>query len=96
MKLVWNTVLAQKTGYKMLSKKGFSPELDQILREVEDGFAGKKDIENMAVKTVGLVKSAPVKKELKDGEERAYDDGSNVYLYRRVGGRLFKIQMTEV
>lgn len=80
----------------MLSRKGFNPELDQILREIEDGFAEKKSLADKAIKTVGLVKSAPVLKEMSDGDERAYDDGSDVYLYRRVGGRLFKIQMTEV
>lgn len=80
----------------MLSKKGFSPELDQILREIEDGFVGKKEVANMAVKTATLVKSEPVNKELKDGDERAYYDGSNHYLYRKIGGKLFKFQLTEV
>lgn len=80
----------------MLSRKGFNPELDQILREIEDGFAEKKSLKDKAIKTVNLVKSAPALKEMNDGDERAYDDGSDVYLYRRVGGRLFKIQMTEV
>lgn len=80
----------------MLSRKGFNPELDQILREIEDGFASKKEVANVAPKTVNLVKSEPVNKDLKDGDERAYYDGSNHYLYRKIGGKLFKFQLTEV
>ena len=70
--------------------------LGKLLTEAEDNFATQSEVSLKAIKTTKYQTSAPVLKELKDGDERAYDDGSNMYLYRRIGARLFKIQMTEI
>ncbi len=82
-------------AYKF-TRKPVNPELYQILTEAEDNFASKEDISGLQIKTLDLVKQEPKPTELSNGDERVYDDGSNVYLYRKVGSRLFKIQMVEI
>ncbi len=77
------------------ARKGFG-DLDEVLRQIEEQAASKAEIKNLAKKVDKIDKQEPKIKDLVNGQERLYDDGSNVFLYRRVGGRLFKIQMTEV
>ena len=70
--------------------------LSEIVRQIEDQVASREDV---AVKdnSVKVIQTAePTNKEMKDGERRIYDDGTNQWYYRKVGGRLFKIQCTEV
>ena len=43
-----------------------------------------------------IKKSAPKNNELNDGETVVHDDGTNVYRYYKVGGRLFRQTLTEV
>lgn len=84
-----------KTKFK-LAQHTNDEILNNILRQIEDNMATRDDVQTRAVKTVQLQKSAPNVKSLSDGDEVAYDDGTNVFLYRRIGGKLFKVQLTQV
>jgi len=81
-------------NYKFSEKP--SDLIGRLLTEAEDNFATQKDVGSKAVKTLSFVKQVPRVKELQNGDERAYDDGSNCYLYRRIDGKLYRFQLTEV
>lgn len=70
--------------------------LGKLFTEAEDKFAVQDDVQRKLEKTTKISKQVPKLKELNDGDEVAYDDGSNCYLYRRIGAKLFRFQLTEV
>lgn len=78
------------------NKKTGNAVVDDLFRQIEDNLATLDDVDSRLIKTTALLTSAPKANSMGDGDEKMYDDGSNVYLYRRAGGRLFKVQMTEV
>lgn len=77
-------------------KKLKDPEIQNIQREIEDNFATRDEVTSKAEKSKEIIKSEPRLSELNDGDEKWYDDGSNIYFYKRVGSRLVKFQGTEV
>jgi hypothetical protein len=70
-------------------------DLNNVLRQIEDNLATQTEVNNKMHKTIAIVTAPPILADMQDGDEKIYNDGSNVYLYRRTGGRLFKLQMTE-
>lgn len=70
--------------------------IGRLLVEAEDNFAVQSDVNAKLAKTTGFVKQVPKLKEMNDGDELAYDDGSNCYLYRRIGSKLYRFQLTEI
>lgn len=72
------------------------PLVARLFQEASDNMATNLDLSGKMAKTAELSASEPSLKTLSDGDEEAYNDGSNYYLYRRIGGKLFKFQLTEV
>jgi len=71
-------------------------DLQRMQREIEDNLVDKTEIDNKAEKTGAFSMTEPVLKNMKDGDEAGYDDGTNKWLYRRIGAKLYKWQLTEV
>lgn len=70
--------------------------MGKLLTEAEDNFATADDLSAKADQTQTFDNQEPRLKELRDGQLRAYDDGTNCYLYYRIGGRLIRFQGSEV
>lgn len=79
-----------------LSSFPADPQLAQLLREVQDNVAGSNEVAAKADRVDSATRSAPKLKEMNNGEERIYYDGSNYWTYKRVGNVLLKSQWTEV
>jgi len=77
-------------------KKLKDPDIEQLVREIEDNLADQKDVDDKQKKVTGVGASIPNLTELKDGEKKIYYDGTNRWKYERYGGELFKTQMTKV
>lgn len=71
-------------------------DLQRMQREIEDNLVDVNDIEGMAKKTEKFVTEEPVLNRMTDGEEIAYNDGTNKWIYRRIGAGLYKWQLTGV
>ena len=82
-------------NYKF-QKKLKDPDLQNMQREIEDNFAVRGEVDDKQNIVKDVLKSEPRLLDMKDGELRYYDDGTNVYLYKRVGSRLIKFQGSEV
>jgi len=75
----------------------YIPNKDQnTFRHIQDNFATNDVVYNKDTKILKLSKTEPKLTELKDGDKDAFNDGSNVWRYYRIDGRLFKTQLTEV
>jgi|PlaIllAssembly_1097288.scaffolds.fasta_scaffold168517_3 hypothetical protein len=83
------------SGYKYSSLHK-DKDIRNIQRETQDNFMSKSDGLEKADKVSSLITLAPVLTDLTDGQEKVYDDGTNVWIYKRVSSRLFKVQLTEV
>ena len=70
-------------------------DLDSEFREIEDNFAIKTDVEDKKPKLKEIKKYAPKLSEMSDGDEQIYYDGTDYFLYLRVGGKRFKVTLTE-
>lgn len=70
--------------------------LNQTVREIEDKYATRTDINNrMVVK--GEVQSArPNVSDMAEREMYVVNDGTNAYFYIRLGGKLYQGTLTEV
>jgi hypothetical protein len=77
-------------------KKHKEIEIQNIQREVEDNFSTKEDVLLKENKVEKAVKEEPQLLSMNNGEKKYYNDGTNVFKYIRVGGKLYKIQLTEV
>lgn len=78
------------------SKINRNPEIAKIQKEIQDNFGTQSEIEQKMSVVKDIKKSPPKVTTLKDGEKKYYDDGTNQWRYERIGGRLFKTQLTEV
>lgn len=78
------------------SKKHKDMEIARIQIEAEDNFATRSDVNVKADIVTTLLDIEPTLTDMIEGEIRYYDDGTNQWFYKRVGGRLFKLQLTEV
>ncbi len=68
-----------------------------MIREIEDNLATQVAVDEKYEKVKVIKKSVPKVTEMKDGETIVYDDGSNIYRYYKVGGKLLKSgALTEV
>lgn len=70
-------------------------DIQEIQRQIEDNFAIKSEVDEKRNKVVNIEKSVPTLNSMKDGDEVAYFDGSTYYKYYRIGGKLFKKEITE-
>ena len=77
-------------------KKHRDPDVARIQEEIEDNLARLKDVEIKDETVKEIVTTAPTLATMKKGERKIYDDGTNIWYYRRAGNRLFKMQWTEV
>lgn len=84
-----------KSKFRFQEKTG-DQKIDQRLREIEDNFANTSDLDDKDDKVTNIVHSQPLAKDLKDGQKRLYFDGTNYYRYYKIGGKLFRTQLTEV
>ena len=71
-------------------------ELQNIQRQIQDNLADKSDLNEKKSKNKSFVTVEPKLTDMADGDELAYDDGTNFWIYRRIGSKLFKSQQTEV
>ncbi len=71
-------------------------KLNSLLREIENKLAEKSVVDGKAVKTTSFLRQEPRLTEMSDGDDKVYFDGADYYLYKRVGGKLFKTQLTVV
>ncbi len=70
--------------------------IQQIQREIEDKLADSSDVEVKLSKTTVFKATQPELIKMADGEEIAYDDGTDQWIYRRIGATLQKWQLTAV
>jgi len=68
----------------------------RIQKEIEDNFATKSDVSNVETKKKTYTKIEPKVSDLENGDKLYYHDGTNLYEYRKINGKLYKIQYTEV
>jgi len=71
-------------------------KIQDIQREVEDNLVGKDEVKDLQAKVKTIEKKEPAIKSLSEGEQKVYDDGTNQFLYLKAGGRMFKVQLTEI
>jgi hypothetical protein len=71
-------------------------ELQKIQQEIEDKLADSSEVDKKLTKTTAIQKGVPKLVDMADGEEIAYDDATNQWIYRRIGAKLYKWQLTEV
>ena len=71
-------------------------KIARIQSEIEDNFATKTDIANVEIKKTTYTQIEPKVGDLKNGEKTYYYDGTNLYEYRKINGKLYKTQYTEV
>ena len=77
-------------------KKAKDLDLQETVREIEDNFATRVDVNDKQAKVKSVNLAVPKLTELKDGEKKIYYDGTNRWKYERYGGELFRTQMTKV
>lgn len=78
------------------SKLHDDTEIQQIQKEVEDNFAIRTELDTKADKVETFVTVEPELINMNDGDEIAYDDGTNKWIYKRISAKLYKYQLTEV
>jgi len=72
-------------------------DINKIQKEIEDNFATKTEINDKEGKIKKYMTVEPELKDLSDGDRVYYYDGTNLYEYRRINGKLYKSQAyTEV
>ena len=80
-------------GYKFREKP---PEIERFLTEIEDNHAIKSDVDEKDDKIKNFNKFIPRNQDLKDGDKRAVNDGTNIRRYYKIDGKLYYIDLTEV
>jgi len=83
----------EKFKFQELTK---DEKLNDLFRQTQDNFANISDLDDKDDKVTDIVHSRPLAKDLKDGQKRLYFDGTNYYRYYKIGGKLFRAQLTEV
>lgn len=78
------------------SKLHHDPEIQKIQQESQDNFATRSDVSEKAGKAKSFVAAEPVLTNMSDGDRIPYDDGTNKWIYERIGAKLWKYQLTEV
>lgn len=71
-------------------------EVEKIKKEIEDNFASYETVQTKALKVTDIIISEPKLKDMKNGDNLIYDDGTNQWEYLKRGGKLFKKQLTGV
>ncbi len=71
-------------------------EIQRIQQEIEDKLADSSDVEVKLSKTTAFKATQPELTMMEDGQEIAYDDGTDKWIYRRIGATLQKWQLTAV
>jgi hypothetical protein len=79
-------------SYKFIEKV----DLPKAIAEIEDNYADAATVKKKQDMISVLSSKAPSIKDMKNGEVIEYDDGANTWTYKKIGGRLFKTQWTEV
>ena len=78
-------------------KKLKDPDIEQLVREIEDNLATQGDVDDKYKKVKDIDTALPTLTNMEDGETKVYYDGSNYNRYYRVGAKLFKTgNLTEV
>lgn len=71
-------------------------DVQKIQREIEDNLVDTSMLTGKSDKVTAFVTEEPLLTNMKNGQRIAYDDGTNKYIYERIGAKLFKYQLTEV
>jgi len=73
------------------------PKTDSdLFQQVQNFLNSKINASQADIKIIAFKKTEPKLTEMKDGDKFAYDDGTNVWRYYRISGKLYKTQLTEV
>ena len=65
-------------------------DINKIQKEIEDNFAPISVVNNKEDKVTSYTTIEPDAKKMSNGEKKLYYDGTNLYFYVKVNGKLFK------